>query len=155
MVGGSSAQGFSAGGGEADLPIPSPGADTPADPNLLSEPCWLANTLCLAGGGGGCDSRDHSFCSCVAAVYVGGGSLGADRSGPREFCLGGSRGGRMGIGGFVAGAGLATLSTLELPSPLCRIGGLGRLFVFSPVLSALYGTGGGAGLRAACSSDDL
>ena len=57
-----------------------------------------------------------------------------------EFCLGGSLGGSEGFG-FVEGVG----PCWSLSLPVLRTGGFGRLFVFIPVLLALYGTGGGAG----------
>ena len=52
---GSSAHGLSWSSSGADgFPMPNPGTFTPAFPNLLTAPSWLANILRLAGGTGGC-----------------------------------------------------------------------------------------------------
>ncbi len=82
-------------------------------------------------------------------MYVGGGSIGAVCSGV-EFCRGGKRGGRFGLGGFVAIAGLEGLFIPSGPLPMRRTGGAGMFEVLMPVRLARNGTGGGAGFCAAC-----
>lgn len=142
----SSAHGLSdAGVGEEVFPMPSPGTFTPAELNLLNAPSWVAKMSCLAAGGGGRFCWPHPCCSCVAVAYVGGGSTGAVCKG-FEFCLGGRRGGRLSFGGFVTEAGLVGLFASAVALPSRCTGGLGKFEVFGPVLSALWGRGGGAGL---------
>ena len=86
----------------------------------------------------------------MAAAYVGGGSTGADWSGV-EFCRGGRRGGRLGLGGFAAGAWLEGLFALSELPPVRRTGGTGRFEVLMPVLLARYGRAGPAAFGAVSS----
>jgi hypothetical protein len=74
----------------------------------------------------------------VASLYVGGGA-GAYSFG-LEFCRGGNRGGRLGFGFAAAreggGGGGEAADGL-------KAGGFGRCAVLRPVVSGLYGPGGG------------
>ena len=105
------------------LPMPKPGTLMPAPPSLL-----IAEWLIPDGW------------ACVAAAYVGGG-LAAGSAAGCEFCLGGNLGGSFGFG----------FAAVLYPSVDALVGGNGSPSVFNPVLSALYGTGGGAGFGAASS----
>lgn len=139
------------------LPIPKPGTETPAWPRRLIA-LWFKE-----GEGLGASGR-------VASPYVGGGG-GVNSSG-YSFWRGGRTGGglpavgRVGGGAAVTGEGACARPGragggrplaggagpgLDVPVPVLRTGGGGRLSVRNPEVSLRYGPGGGLGSSSSAS----